>query len=342
MADNHGKRDLRRAPKGKGASQGKPNAGPSKPRQRPPKRDTSWERVAPWYARLIGEGKSDHYAELILPGALRLLEPRKGQRILDVACGEGILCRTLAEKGAETVGVDASTALIEAAQHHRAPKHITPPVYHVGDARTLDTNTLGPFDAIACIMALMNIDPLQSAVRSCAACLKPGGRFVAIILHPAFRSPKQTSWGWRPAGEAPEAAALGESHGDHVDPRSGDVRQFRRVDAYLSPNSHEILANPGEAAHGKKKYTTWTFHRPIQAYINTFTAAGLLIDRLEEWPSKRQSQPGPRAKEENRIRKEIPMFLAIRGIKGNAESPFIPHILGQPIDRNQLDRRPQP
>jgi hypothetical protein len=36
---------------------------------------------------------------------------------------------------------------------------------------------------------------------------------------------------------------------------------------------------------------------------------------MEEWPSLRQSQPGPRAQEENRARREIPMFLALRAVK---------------------------
>jgi hypothetical protein len=40
--------------------------------------------------------------------------------------------------------------------------------------------------------------------------------------------------------------------------------------------------------------------------------AGFLIEALEEWPSLRTSQPGPRAAEENRARREIPMFLGIR------------------------------
>ena len=53
-----------------------------------------------------------------------------------------------------------------------------------------------PFDLAACVLALMNIDPLEPVVRGVAQCLAPGGRFVMVILHPAFRSPGLTSWGW--------------------------------------------------------------------------------------------------------------------------------------------------
>jgi len=48
--------------------------------------------------------------------------------------------------------------------------------------------------------------------------------------------------------------------------------------------------------------------------VNAFAGAGLLVDAMEEWPSVRMSQPGPRAAEENRARREIPMFLALRGV----------------------------
>jgi hypothetical protein len=91
------------------------------------------------------------------------------------------------------------------------------------------------------------------------------------------------------------------------------TRQYRRVDAYLSVASRPIVMNPGQVAAGAPAVTTVTWHRPIQAYVSAFAAAGLLVDALEEWPSHRQSEPGPRAAEEDRARREIPMFLAIRG-----------------------------
>ena len=60
---------------------------------------------------------------------------------------------------------------------------------------------------------------------------------------------------------------------------------------------------------------TWTFHRPIGTYVKALRNAGLLVDALEEWPSHKSSEPGPRAAAENTARKEIPMFLAMRVVK---------------------------
>jgi len=92
-------------------------------------------------------------------------------------------------------------------------------------------------------------------------------------------------------------------------------KQYRRVDGYLSNGQVPITMNPGKAAHGAAAVTTWTFHRPIQSYVKALVDAGFVIEALEEWPSMRQSQPGARATEENRARREIPMFLGVRAVK---------------------------
>src|SRR3712207_7153812 len=109
------------------------------------------------------------------------------------------------------------------------------------------------------------------------------------MMHPCFRGPKETAWGWDPAKGV----------------------QFRRVDRYLLPRKAPIVTHPGRAAD----VYTWTFHKPIEAYAKALRNAGLLIDALEEWPSHKTSAAGPRAAAENAARKEIPMFLAVRAVK---------------------------
>jgi hypothetical protein len=110
-----------------------------------------------------------------------------------------------------------------------------------------------------------------------------------VITHPAFRAAGQTDWGW--------------------DEKSRT--QYRRVDGYLSAGQKQIVMNPGRGGD----VTTITFHRPLQAYSQAMAKAGLLIERIEEWPSLRESTSGPRAVEENRARREIPLFLCVRCVK---------------------------
>jgi 23S rRNA-/tRNA-specific pseudouridylate synthase/SAM-dependent methyltransferase len=285
--------------------------------------DSSWDHVAEWYDDLIEERKSDHHEKVIVPGVLRLLDVTAGQRVLDVACGQGAFCRQLAGMGVEAVGIDAATRLIEAAR--KWSKETSGVLFEVADATTLAARDLGEFDSATCIMALMNMEPLAPVFAGIAAKLRAGGRFVGVILHPAFRAPGQTAWGWDEGGDGvtkgrsnEEITARGGAKDRKRGAREHDaaLRQYRRVDGYLSAAQREIVMNPGAVSSGETPVTTLTFHRPIQTYIRAMAENGLLIDALEEWPSARTSEAGPRAGEENRARREIPMFLALRGRKG--------------------------
>jgi ubiquinone/menaquinone biosynthesis C-methylase UbiE len=249
---------------------------------------TEWGGVADWYDQLVGEAGSEYQREVVHPGVLRLLDLKKGQRVLDVACGQGVLCRLLHEQGIEAVGVDSAAAML-----HLARKRSDPAIpFYSGDARDLGAvrelagNT---FDAVACVLAIQDFDPIAPVFEGISRLLIPGGRLVLAMMHPCFRGPKQTSWGW----DAKLAV------------------QFRRVDRYLLPRREPIITHPG-AAPGQH---TWTFHRPIEAYVKALTRAGLLIDAMEEWVSHKVSDSGPRAPAENVARKEIPMFLALRAVK---------------------------
>ncbi|MBI5723323.1 MAG: class I SAM-dependent methyltransferase [Planctomycetes bacterium] len=249
-----------------------------------PKVATAWQRDAEWYDQIIGDEGGEYHRNVVLPGAMRLLGVQAGQHVLDVACGQGVLCRLLHKAGAEVIGVDASPKLIELARQRSDPA-IT---YLVGDARDPSRLPAGHFHAAACILAAQNINPLAPAFEGVARCLAEGGRFVIVMMHPCFRGPKYTAWGWE-----------------------GNDTQFRRVDRYLLPRKEPIVTHPGASPD---KYT-WTFHRPIQGYVKPLARAGLLVDAIEEWPSHKTSEPGPRAKAENSARKEIPLFLALRAVK---------------------------
>lgn len=269
-------------------------APPARPVTPPPKAGTSWDAVASWYDELLEDRGNDHYAQVIVPGALRLLEPRPGMRVLDIACGQGILGRRLAAMKIESVGVEASPRLVEAAERRARDERVDRLAhFRVGDARHLADMGLSGFDAATCIMALANIDPLGPVMEGVAAALRPGGRFVWVITHPAFRAHGQSEWGWD-----------AKAH-----------KQYRRVDGYLSAGQREIEMNPGKAVRGAAPVKTWTFHRPLQTYIEAMSKAGLLVEKLEEWPSLRESTSGPRAAEENRARREIPLFLGVRAVK---------------------------
>lgn len=260
---------------------------------------SSWDHVAEWYDSLLDQRSSDHHHRVIVPGTLRLLEPREGQRVLDVACGQGVLAAGLVHHGANVVGLDLSPKLIDAAHGHLRPAG-SQAEFLVMDARDLSNEThrlggAGSFDAAALVMAAMNIDPIEPVFAGVRTLLRTDGRFVIVMLHPSFRAPQQTAWHWE-------------------EDESGDERCVRTVSGYLSTFRSSIVMNPGQAARGRRAVTTWTYHRPLQMYVAALAHAGFTIDMIEEWTSQRASEPGRRASEENRSRREIPLFMAIRAV----------------------------
>src|SRR6478752_6539691 len=79
--------------------------------------DRGWDPVAAWYDKLVGESGSDYHQKVILPAALRMLDPQPGESIIDICCGQGVLVKPLLDSAAGKVtGVDASPRLIKAAQ----------------------------------------------------------------------------------------------------------------------------------------------------------------------------------------------------------------------------------
>lgn len=252
------------------------------------KKETSWGNVAGWYDELLENNDGTYQKDVILPNLKRLINPQKDEKILDIACGQGYFSRILAEAGAQVTGADIAKELIGLAKLH-SPKTVS---FEVAPADKLAFAHDNSFDKALIVLALQNIENLQGAIKEAHRALKPGGTFYIVLNHPAFRIPKNSSWNWD-----------GEAHA-----------QYRRIDAYMSDMRNSIEMNPGEQKEHEKKFTV-SFHRPLQVYFKALTKAGFVVSRLEEWVSNKESNPGPRATEENRIRKEIPMFLFLEAKK---------------------------
>lgn len=104
----------------------------------------------------------------------------RGERLLDVGCGLGDAAHTLATDlgpTGEVVGVDASTAMLDAARsswNGACPAHFV-----VGDAQALDLPS-GSFDAARSERVLQWLPDPQAAVNQLARALRPDGRLSLI------------------------------------------------------------------------------------------------------------------------------------------------------------------
>jgi SAM-dependent methyltransferase len=100
--------------------------------------------------------------------ALDLLDPRPGERILDVGCGEGALTKKIMERGATVLGIDNSPEMIAAARANAV------------DALQLaaeDMQLFAEFDAAFSNATLHWVPEKEQAARAIFRALKKGGRF---------------------------------------------------------------------------------------------------------------------------------------------------------------------
>jgi trans-aconitate methyltransferase len=105
-------------------------------------------------------------------GLLELLDPKPGERILDLGCGTGHLTAKISERGATVVGLDHSPDMLAAAR-----KAYPQLVWVARDAADFAFAT--PFDAVFSNAVLHWVPDAAGAARCIANALRPGGRFVA-------------------------------------------------------------------------------------------------------------------------------------------------------------------
>ncbi|MFO1089396.1 MAG: class I SAM-dependent methyltransferase [Hyphomicrobiales bacterium] len=101
---------------------------------------------------------------------LAWLDPKPGERILDLGCGDGVLTEALAKAGADVVGVDVSDSLLDAAKARGLD-------VRKGDGQSLPF--ADEFDAVFSNAALHWMTNAEAVVAGVHRALKRGGRFVA-------------------------------------------------------------------------------------------------------------------------------------------------------------------
>jgi ubiquinone/menaquinone biosynthesis C-methylase UbiE len=148
--------------------------------------DRAWSEIASWYDELLVNGSGPH--ETAVATLRRLVPDLTGVDVLDLACGQGLATRALAEAGACSVtGVDFARPMIEIAARRTAAD--LPISWRVDDAEHLKTFAAASFDGVTCQLGLMDIADLMATLRSVRRVLRPRGWFVFVIGHPCSLAP---------------------------------------------------------------------------------------------------------------------------------------------------------
>jgi ubiquinone/menaquinone biosynthesis C-methylase UbiE len=240
-------------------------------------KNTSWEHVAHWYDGWVGKEGSYYHRTIAIPKTLELLNLQPNEFLLDIGSGTGTLAPHVLKIGCHYVGIELSPSFVRQAKRYHSAKAR----FLGGDARHLQQ--LFPqqkFDAAVFLLSLQDMEPLSEVLENVSSVLKTNGRLVMFMIHPCFRVPRQSGWGFD------EKRKL----------------HYRRIDRYLSR-----LAVPMKSYRGS---VTRSYHRPLQDYVQTLLNTGFQINAWEEIADASQKPNGQKNPNE-----EIPLFLALRAVK---------------------------
>jgi demethylmenaquinone methyltransferase/2-methoxy-6-polyprenyl-1,4-benzoquinol methylase len=127
---------------------------------------------------------------------LELAAAKPGQRALDLCCGTGDIALALAQRGAETIGLDFSPQMLEVAESRRQKNckanlqsAITNPKFIQGDAQQIPFPD-NSFDIVTVGYGLRNLTSWEKGLEEMFRVAKPGARLVVLD----FGKPPNALW----------------------------------------------------------------------------------------------------------------------------------------------------
>jgi len=109
-----------------------------------------------------------------------------GAKVVDVGCGGGLFSESLATRGADVLGIDASEEAVAAARAHLGVSGLDV-AYRTTTAEALAASRPGRFDLVTCMELIEHVPDGAALVAACARLARPGG---TVVFSTLSRTPK--------------------------------------------------------------------------------------------------------------------------------------------------------
>ncbi|WP_169799936.1 demethylmenaquinone methyltransferase [Herbiconiux solani] len=180
--------------------------------KRPEQVSAMFDQVAAGYDR-TNNVLSVGNAVLWRVATTRAVDPRPGEKILDLAAGTGTSSASLAKSGAHVVAADFSPGMIEVGKRQQA--HTPNIEFVVADGMALPFAD-DEFDAVTISFGLRNIVEPQTALAELYRVTKPGGRIVICEFSTPIK-PLRSIYSWYLENVMPTLAKAVSSNVDAYD-----------------------------------------------------------------------------------------------------------------------------
>ena len=133
-----------------------------------------------------GEFKSLHDINPLRLNFINTGSPLQAKKVVDVGCGGGILCESMARCGAEVTGIDMGKAPLSVARLHALEEELEIDYQHT-TAEALAVENPAVYDVVTCMEMLEHVPDPSSVINACSEMVKPGG---SIYFSTINRNPK--------------------------------------------------------------------------------------------------------------------------------------------------------
>jgi 2-polyprenyl-3-methyl-5-hydroxy-6-metoxy-1,4-benzoquinol methylase len=246
----------------------------------------SWNEGAEAYDVFVESGADYYRLEVHGPALVAACGSLQGCRVLDLGCGQGFFSRELARGGARVIGIDLADEFVAAARAHEAREPLGIEFRTLSAPRAADHFPAESFDVVTACMSVQDMSDVRGALDAAFVVLRPGGRLVFSVPHPASDTPYR-EWERDSAGR----------------------KLYLKIDRYFETGPLVCEWNmPRLAYHWSTPYWRYT----LSDWVAFITGAGFTLTGLgEPRPTAEQVAANPRLEDCSRM----PYFLVFEARK---------------------------